>query len=97
MGAGAKGMEVRGGGADGAGEAGGRRQGGGRGRTTRALRLIALGADAWRACGGEGGGSRWKILGWTALSRDLVCFFTPPVSRWAPRFPDCIRRCGAAH
>ena len=49
------------GGADGAGEAGKRRQGGGRGRATRALRLSALGADAWRACGVEGGGSRWQI------------------------------------
>jgi len=45
----------------------------------------------------EGGGSRWQIFGRTALSRDLVFFFSPPISRWASRFPDCIRRFGANH
>jgi len=37
------------------------------------------------------------LSGYTALSRDPVGFFTPPISRCAPRFLDCIRRFGAAH
>ena len=46
------------------------------------------------------GGRRFSLadfLGCTALSRDRVCSFTPPISRCAPRFSHCIRRFGAAH
>jgi len=70
---GAVGVGGRGGGAHGAGEAGERRQGGGMGRATRALRLSALGADAWLACGVEGACSRWKISQGARLGRVIGC------------------------
>jgi len=37
------------------------------------------------------------LSGCPALSRDRVCFATPPISRCAPHFSHCIRRLGAAH
>jgi len=64
-----------GGGSGGAGKAGEIFQGGGRGRATRALRLSALGADAWCACCVEGGGSRCKISHGARRCRVIVSFF----------------------
>ena len=46
------------------------------------------------------GGRRFSLAdlsGCTALSRDHVCFFTRPISRFVPRLSDCIRRFAAAH
>ena len=62
-----------GGGACGAREAEERSQGGGRGRVKRALRLSAMGADAWRACGVEGGGSPWQIPQGARRCRVIRC------------------------
>ena len=73
IGDGAMGVGGREGGADGAGGSGERRQGEGLGRATRVLRLSALGADVWRACGVEGGGSRWKIFQGARRCRVIGC------------------------
>ena len=78
MGDEAMGVGGREGGADAAGKAGELRQGEGRGRATRALRLSALVADARRACGVKRGGSRWKSVfrDRGAVARSGVFLFT---------------------
>jgi len=49
-----------------------------------AVRLCVWRANAWRACGVEGGGFHRQIfLGCKALSRDRLCPLTAPISPWA--------------
>jgi len=72
-----------GGGGD-AGVARGRRGhaalGGGWRSMAGAVRLCVRRANAWRACGVEGGGSHRQVFsGRKALSRDRLCPLTPPI------------------
>jgi len=53
-------------------------------RTAR-LPLSALGADAWRACGVEGGGSRWQISPGAQRCRVIDCVSLHRRSRHARR------------
>jgi len=55
-------------------------------------------ANAWRACGLEGGGSHRMIFsGRRALSRERLCPVTPQISRWASRSLEYIDQFGTAH
>jgi len=55
-------------------------------------------ANAWRACGVEGSRSHRQIFsGHKGLSRDRLCPWTPPISRWASRSLECIDQFGTAH
>jgi len=55
-------------------------------------------ANAWRASGVEGGGPhRLILLGHKALSLDLYCPWTPPISRWASRSMEYLDQFGTAH
>jgi len=90
------------GGGGGAGVARGRRghnaRGGGWGSAAGAVRLGVWRANAWRACGVDGGGSHRHIFsGCKALSRDRLSPLTPPISLWASRSLECIGQCGTAH
>jgi len=90
------------GGGGGAGVARGRRghgaREGGRGSAAGAVRLGVRRANAWRACGVEGGGSHRQIVsGGKALSRDRLCLLTPPISPWASRSLEYIDQFSTAH
>jgi len=89
------------GGGGGAGGARGRRghaaREGGWGSAAGAVRLGVRRANAWRACGVEGGGSHRKIFsGCKALSRDRLFPLAPPISPWASRFLEYIDQCSTA-
>jgi len=90
------------GGGGGAGVARGRRghgaREGGWGSGAGAVRLGVRRANAWRACGVEGGGSHRQIFsGCNALSRDWLCPLTPPISPWASRSVEYIEQFSTAH
>ena len=82
----------------GAGATGYGARGGGWGSAAGAARLYVSRANAWRACGVEGGGSHRLIFSWRkALSRDRRCPVTPPISRWASRCLEYIDQFSTAH
>jgi len=90
------------GGGGGAGVARGRRRHGARegewGSAAGAVRLGVRRANAWRACGVEGGGSHRQIFsGFKALSRDRLCPLKPPISPWASRSLKYIEQISTAH
>jgi len=73
-------------------------RGGGWGSAAGAARLCVWRVNTWRACGLEGGGSHRLIFsGRKALSRDLLCPVTPPISGWASRSLEYIDQFGTAH
>jgi len=73
-------------------------RGGGWGSAAGAVRLCVWRANAWRACGVEGGGSHRQIFsGCKALSRDQLCPLKPPISLWASRSLEYIDQFGTAH
>lgn len=67
--------------------------GGGWGSAAGAVRIFLWRANAWRACGVEGGDSHRKIFSQRkALLRDRLCPFTLPISRRTSRPLEYIEK-----